>query len=1005
MQILQHYYTSFVNRETGSVGFQVQAMSPGISSDTQNMILRLIAYRIPSSMDERAFKTHPRALRYYPFNERECLLISSRSNGSDPNGRPGNFFAHTLVIDPQIFTTVPPILYWESEFWRTGDTKTCQNLEALPELPGDPALDINSMWTFLQRDNHLDIFFKLMCAVVHGSSSHHRIIIIDSDEHVALWIAAVSCMLPPAYRPLLSFTTYHHDPYQSQFFITGTPPSPELRLTREDYTSYFILNRHENKISAVDHSLYAQLTRLYATPERYDSEMLTFFSRFAHRFPSPTVINEQLDSIALYARIMNEDGSASLTPNKLQTIHQVLPTFEQLTYYSQQDIEDLKHLSSFLRRIYQASDNLEANQLRQRITNLLNQHRVPTDEIFKQDLADCTQCLFSNYGPDKVKIASQGLKRLLRDYGQERFIDQANQADYLSMLSERVMQAKAQHLTRMWQSIGPYLLPGTTTSKIFAHSISVWGQASAVLGKGLQNDRPVRDLFAAMQDAISSRAQDWFMLLVADSSLQTLPVNPTDLALFYYQFVSPFTLDQREPYRNIFSDLIDNDLVDTEFTYDLSEADIQTMLPTIRKWVTYARLSHLREPSVLIDQGLGELRKHYQSEPAQWSMVARQCLVDPQLAPSLGQWETHLLKDALSTLSLSQFEPEHLSLYQQYHNHTALPARSRAIINGLLVMHDHHLNAELAQELYQYAASLSDEEYDRECRSFCDSFFTGQLSDDDHFHLLAAFFVWDHAETFWRIYWEKVCVQSAESMAHLLGFWFTPHPMRLAQPYVTQAFLLSLQQNLHFYQEKNFPDFQKIMGRMARYPWYTAIQESTLSRKNALLVVGQDLMKRVQKRLPSQKTDDEAEEQRRQLQHEARRLFEKGRIRERHLDMLMRTYQTYRPAQFWEIYKERLIQLLLSTDAEHALEFFSFWFDESFSCFADQPFVAQSFFVGLPQIFELACKENERDLHKMLMNMDKRVGNKNIFYNWYFLIHYLFIEQKTSKQRSRWFNR
>jgi hypothetical protein len=46
MEISQHYYTSFINRERGSAGFQVKAMSPGISPDTQNMILRLIAYRI-----------------------------------------------------------------------------------------------------------------------------------------------------------------------------------------------------------------------------------------------------------------------------------------------------------------------------------------------------------------------------------------------------------------------------------------------------------------------------------------------------------------------------------------------------------------------------------------------------------------------------------------------------------------------------------------------------------------------------------------------------------------------------------------------------------------------------------------------------------------------------------------------------------------------------------------------------------------------------------------------
>jgi GTPase-associated protein 1, N-terminal domain type 2/GTPase-associated protein 1, middle domain len=1003
MEILQHYYTSCINRETGSAGFQVKAMSPGISPDTLHMILRLIAYRIPPSQDERAFKTHPRALRYYPFNERESLLISSRSNGSDPNGRPGNFFAHTLVVDPQVFTTVPPILYWESDFWCTEDAKTRQNLDILPELPGDPALDITLMWEFLQQDNHLDIFFKLMCAVVHGTSSHHRIIIVDSDEHVALWIAAVSCMLPPAYRPLLSFTTYHHDPYQSQFFITGTPPAPELRLTPEDYTSYFIMNMHENKISAVDGSLYAELTRMYTNPEQYDNEMLTFFSRFAQRFPHPTAIDERLDSITLYARIMNEGGSVALTPGKLQAISHVLPTFEELTYYNQEDIKDLKHLGGFLRRVYQTSDNFEASQLRQRIVDLLNRHKVPTDEIFKQDLADRTHRLFGTYTSDTATIALQGLARLLQDYGKEKFIDQANQADYLSMLLELVSQAQAQHLTHMWGSIGPYLLPGTITGKIFAQSISIWGQTSEVLRKKLQDAKPANDLFDTLQKAISIRAQDWFRLLVTGSSQQqTLPIHHIHLGLFYCQFVFSLTLKEREPYRNILLPIF-GDIVDTEFAYDLTKTKLQMILPAIRTWVVYAQHSQIRDPSALVAQGLMRLWNHYQAEPAQWSMIARQCLVDPQLTPSLGQWEPRLLKDAFAQLSLSQFEPEHLLLYRQYRYHAAMPPRSKTIINGLLAMHDLHLDQQLAQELYEYASSLSHEAYDLECTSFCNSFFTPQLNNDDHFSLLTAFFVWNYAETFWRIYWEKICVQPAESVARLLAFWFTLHPTQLAQSYITQGFLLTLQQNLQHCQK--MPDFQKALSQLTRYPWYTAIQESNLNRKHALLVMGKDLMKQVQKRLPNQKSDDEAEEQRRKLQDEIHALFERGRIRDMHLSQLMRTYQTCPPTQFWEIYKERLIQLLLSNNAEHTLEFFSFWFDESFSSFAHQPFIAQSFFIGLPQIFELAGKENEGDLRKLSLKMNTRAEQAPASYNWYALLQSLLPEPQTSEQHPRRFKR
>src|SRR2546422_11518543 len=135
MTVLQHYYTSFVNRETGSAGFQVKAMSPGISSDMQAAITRMIAYRIPPTLDEYKIKTHPIALRYFYKGPQECIFLCSQSNGTDENGRPGNFFAHSLVMEPDIFTSVPPILYRKSPFWKKEDPEVRRQVVSLPTSP------------------------------------------------------------------------------------------------------------------------------------------------------------------------------------------------------------------------------------------------------------------------------------------------------------------------------------------------------------------------------------------------------------------------------------------------------------------------------------------------------------------------------------------------------------------------------------------------------------------------------------------------------------------------------------------------------------------------------------------------------------------------------------------------------------------------------------------------------------------------------------------------------
>src|SRR5437660_946612 len=179
MSVRQQYYTSFVNPETGSAGFQIKAMSEGISPEAHAIITRLIAYRIPPSLDERAIRQHPVALRYYYKDPQECILLCSQSNGSDENGRPGNFFAHTLVLEPEIFTTTPPIFYWESSFWLKQDKGNRRPMHVLPALHSfdeEPSLDMERVWNFLASAKRKKQFLKLMSAVVHCNRTLRRIV-------------------------------------------------------------------------------------------------------------------------------------------------------------------------------------------------------------------------------------------------------------------------------------------------------------------------------------------------------------------------------------------------------------------------------------------------------------------------------------------------------------------------------------------------------------------------------------------------------------------------------------------------------------------------------------------------------------------------------------------------------------------------------------------------------------------------------------------------------------
>src|SRR5260370_25817275 len=95
-----------------------------------------------------------------------------------------------------------------------------------------------------------------MWGLVEWNRMQGRVVILDKTDNVAQWIAALTIMLPPDYRPLLSFATYHHDPYQSQFMVTGTSSDSSFRASPDEYMSYFILNAETGRISDVEISPY-----------------------------------------------------------------------------------------------------------------------------------------------------------------------------------------------------------------------------------------------------------------------------------------------------------------------------------------------------------------------------------------------------------------------------------------------------------------------------------------------------------------------------------------------------------------------------------------------------------------------------------------------------------------------------------------------------------------------------------------------------------------------------
>ena len=303
MTMLQHYYTSCMHGLSEGAGFQTKAESPGISPQLDKTIASMIGYRIPPSLDERITTQHPVALRYDYLGPNRCILSCIQSSGPDEKGRDGNYFAHTVITNPQDFAVLSPIMFWRHSFWQTSDLSDRLEISPVPSFELEPSLELDSIWPFLDESNRRQWFRKLLTAVVQYSESKRPIIILDSNDNVASWIAAITFALPPILRVSLTFSTYHHDPYNVPYCITGTtrPGDSVFRFSSNEYISYFVLNALDERISEVKESVYAEFVCERYSPDLYEDTLLDFFMTCNRLLPyrsSPASLH--LDYIARF---------------------------------------------------------------------------------------------------------------------------------------------------------------------------------------------------------------------------------------------------------------------------------------------------------------------------------------------------------------------------------------------------------------------------------------------------------------------------------------------------------------------------------------------------------------------------------------------------------------------------------------------------------------------------------------------------------------------------------
>ena len=250
MTILQHYYTSCEGK-----GFRTNAVSSNLGDNTISFLERTGVYipplSLPSRPTEEDIKIFPVSLSYYILPGNRLAIIHSVYIGKDYTGRFGNYFSHSVVSDDygEGMKNLLPIHLWGSHAWVTEESESTE-LPPLEKVEAGSFITWENVFNFLATNDRLSRLSGLLTAAIEGLKTKKRIIIVDTNQNIALWIAAVTLGLPRELAKAITFSTYNKNPYSLDVLICGTTSDSDFHFSAQeiDY-EYFVFDFDENRVS------------------------------------------------------------------------------------------------------------------------------------------------------------------------------------------------------------------------------------------------------------------------------------------------------------------------------------------------------------------------------------------------------------------------------------------------------------------------------------------------------------------------------------------------------------------------------------------------------------------------------------------------------------------------------------------------------------------------------------------------------------------------------------
>ncbi len=320
LQLDQLWYTwSTSGLEAIHSGYRVRAASDGLretQSKRNRQLERYYQYSLPAGLDLNTFDagTAPVSLSLVDHKtetKHERLLIRKVFKGLDTFKRGSVYFVHLIAGLPETFTARQAISLWNcSELWRDSDAELAPHITTLPTISYDYLL--SCVKTTSKSFAFSIVGKELECLIQQILAEHTppRIYATGQPNLIAALIYGWTDVLPTNMLANLTFTTYDHNPQQSEELFVGqttmqeligatglhvqlepatAPPLPLIELDYAKTAAQSLLNGNKEQLQRIESIVSSVEQR-----NQGKDKLISLFQRRFHRFP---LDKEQLQDV------------------------------------------------------------------------------------------------------------------------------------------------------------------------------------------------------------------------------------------------------------------------------------------------------------------------------------------------------------------------------------------------------------------------------------------------------------------------------------------------------------------------------------------------------------------------------------------------------------------------------------------------------------------------------------------------------------------------------------